>query len=83
MTKVTNFHGMSIKDIKKRIRKSADVREHERWICINSCMKGHSVPEISELLCRNEKTIREWINNFNLEGAKGIERAHPPGLKKN
>ena len=83
MIKVTNFHGMSIDDIKIRIRKSADVREHERWICISSSMNGYSVPEISNLLFRNEKTIREWINNFNLEGPKGIERDHPPGLKKN
>ena len=82
MIKITNFHGMSNKNIKNRIRKSKDIREYERWLCINYSMKGFSVPEIAQMLFRNEKTIREWITNFNLEGPKGIEREHPPGLKK-
>lgn len=82
MIKITNLHGISQEDIKQKMRQSKDAREHERWVCINSSIKELSPPEIAEILNRDEKTIREWITSFNLEGPKGIERNQPPGKKK-
>ncbi len=68
MLSVTNFYGMSLDDIKGKVRQSTDIREYERWLCISYCMQGFSSPEISKLLFRSEKTIREWINHFNSQG---------------
>jgi transposase len=82
MEKIINLHGMTQDDIKRNIRKSKDIREIERWICINSSLKGLSPPIIADILNRDEKTIREWINNFNEEGITGIKRVSPPGKKK-
>lgn len=82
MEKIINLHGLTQQDIKRKIRDSKDIREIERWICINSSIKGLSPPVIAEILSRDEKTIREWINNFNEEGISGIERVSPPGKKK-
>jgi len=45
-------------------------------------MKGLSVPEIAEMLFRNENTIREWIESFNSEGERGLKRESPPGSEK-
>jgi transposase len=82
MIKVTDFHGMSSKDIKQKVRKSKDTRQYERWLCIHFSMEGLSVPEIAKLLFRNEDTVREWIESFNREGIKGLERESPPGSEK-
>lgn len=82
MIKVENFHGMSQDDIKKKIRQCKDTRDYERWLCINFSIKGKNVPEIAELLFRNEQTIREWIESFNKKGVEGLERISPPGLEK-
>jgi transposase len=43
----------------------------------------HSVPEIAEILGRDERTIREWVNNFNTLGEEGIKYTAPDGQKKN
>jgi transposase len=82
MTKVEQFHGMSLEDIKKQVRKCKDTRKYERWLCISHSIKGYSVSEIADLLFRNEQTIREWIEAFNREGAKGLERISPSGIEK-
>lgn len=82
MEKIINLFGMTQKDIKRKIRESKDTRVMERWICINSSLKGLSPTMIADILSRDEKTIREWITNFNEDGIAGIERVSPPGKKK-
>jgi len=82
MIRVEHFHGMSTDDIDQSLRESKNSRDHERWVCIRSSIHGLSVSDIASILSRNEKTVREWIANFNLEGAKGLLRQSPPGQKK-
>jgi hypothetical protein len=60
MIKVTHFHGMSELDIKNKVKETRrDFRLCERWICINSSVKGLSVPQITEIINRSEETVRE------------------------
>lgn len=82
MLKITNFNGMTENEIKKKVTKSKDIREYERWICINSSIKGLSPPDIAQIINRDEKTIRKWITDFNSYGEKGLKRISPQGKKK-
>jgi len=82
MIKITNMHGLTKEDIKHKIRKSNDIREHERWICINSCIEGYTAPEIACIIDRDEQTIRDWITGFNEDGIEGLKRENPKGKKK-
>lgn len=83
MIKITNLHEMTKDAIKKKISQSKDKREHERWLCVYMSIKGLSVPDIADYLDREEKTIREWITAFNMDGSLGIQRQSPSGRKKN
>ena len=83
MITLTHFHGMSKEDIKLKIKESRhDSRMYERWISINCSMEGFTIPQIALMLNRNENTIREWISNFNTDGAEGLFRDSPQGKKK-
>lgn len=84
MIAVTNFHGLSLKDIKNKIRiNRKDPRMYERWLCINASVEGHSIQTMALLFDRNEDTLREWIKDFNKKGEEGLQRDSPPGAKKN
>jgi len=82
MIRVEHFHGMSMEDVKQKVRQSKDTRIFERWLCVSCSMKGQSVTEIAGLLFRNEQCVRDWIESFNRAGPQGLERMSPPGQGK-
>jgi transposase len=56
-------------------RRTPDVRLRERYHRILLLMDGKSCPEMAQCLCRDQETLRSWVQAFNQAGLPGLERA--------
>lgn len=80
---ISNFHGMSISDFEKMYKKSKLKRDAERWLTIKLAAKNKNIKEIAEILGHDQRTIQDWVERFNKNGAEGLRFTPPEGSKKN
>ena len=59
-------------------RKYNDYRS-ERALAVLHCALGKSARQIEMLLHRTEKTVRSWLNAYQLHGIGGLSRSYSPG----
>jgi transposase len=59
-------------------RKYNDYRS-ERALAVLHCALGKSARQIGMLLHRTEKTVRSWLNAYQLHGIGGLSRSYSPG----
>lgn len=61
-------------------RQTKDVRMRERTqVILLAVEQQMTAPQISQIVRRNDQTVRNWIKRFNAEGIKGLEDAPRPG----
>ena len=68
------------KELETLYRKTKDVRIRERTqIILLASEQGMTAPAISEIVRRNDETVRTWIKRFNAEGVAGLSDAPRSG----
>jgi len=66
-------------EVEERIRSTKDRRMYERLQTIRLRLIGRSVLEISEILNRSDKTIRNYLHAYEKEGLAGLAMRFSPG----
>ena len=56
----------------ERYRKERDPRVKERLLAILLLYDGKSIYEVSEIIRRSERRVKEWLKRWKKEGYEGI-----------
>ena len=88
MRQARKVHGLSeteITELEKTIKQHASPRVRIRAVMIRMSDKGHSPPQIAELLGCSRQTVLHQINRYEQEGVSGLEdkRRSGAGAKAN
>jgi transposase len=60
-------------------RKQASSKDSEKALMILLSNDGKTVPEIAQVLKRNQHTVRDWLKRYIAQGIKGLNRNFSPG----
>ena len=64
---------VSLKALKRLIRREKDKRVHERLLFIHHLYRGASVPDACELMCIALQSGYNWLKAWNKEGYEGLK----------
>jgi transposase len=77
---------LTLDQVRERVYRAPTPRERERWHALWLLARDGSIEQVAEALGRNERTIADWLQDFQQRGADGVAfeqtgGAPPPSIR--